>query len=109
MDAQMNHWTPVREALPEEGEPVQFSFNERTLVLRGVFRCGAFASRWSRYLPVEISSWRRLDPAEARADGDTHRLAGFEYAQHEEDVRGTPAGMAPSWTERPAREGFVPR
>lgn len=98
----MSHWIPVRDALPDEGEPVQFSFNERTLVLRGVFRYGAFASRWSRYLPVEISSWRRLEPAEARAD-DTHRLAGFEYAQYEEDVHGTPVGMAPSWTERPAR------
>src|SRR5690348_17536211 len=60
----MNHWIPVRDALPDEGQPVQFSFNERTLVLRGVFRYGAFASRWSRYLPVEISSWRALDPEE---------------------------------------------
>ena len=105
----MNNWIPTALALPEEGAPVQFSFNERALVLRGVFRLGAFTSRWSRYLPAEINSWRKLQPGEARMGGDAHRLAGFEYQQYEEDVRGTPAGMAPSWTERPARDGLAPR
>lgn len=99
----MSNWIPVRNALPEEGAPVQFSFNERTLVLRGVFRYGAFTSRWSRYLPVEISSWRALDPEESMAGGvDPHRFA-FDADDHEDDIRALPAAFAPSWSQRPAR------
>ena len=81
----MSQWIPVRDALPEEGAPVQFSFNERTLVLRGVFRFGAFTSRWSRYLPVEICSWRRLEGEGAMAAESPHRFA-FESDEHEDDI-----------------------
>jgi len=101
----MNHWIPVRDALPDEGQPVQFSFNERTLVLRGVFRYGAFASRWSRYLPAEIGSWRRLEPGESLAEGQELLGFPFEAGDHDDDIRGLPAGFAPSWSQQPARPG----
>ncbi|HET9835415.1 MAG TPA: hypothetical protein VFP88_03595 [Rhodanobacteraceae bacterium] len=98
-----SNWIPVRDALPEEGAPVQFSFNQRALVLRGVFRYGAFASRWSRYLPTEISSWRRLEPGESTVDGQGPHRFLFEADDHEDDIRTLPAGFAPSWSQRPAR------
>lgn len=99
----MSRWTPARDALPEEGAPVQFSFNERALVLRGVFRYGAFTSRWSRYLPVEISSWRTLDPGECLHEGEPpHRLA-LDAEDREDDIHALPAAFAPSWSQRPAR------
>jgi hypothetical protein len=100
----MSTWIPVRNALPEEGTPVQFSFNERTLVLRGVFRYGAFTSRWSRYLPVEISSWRALDPEESALEGEPlHRFA-FDGEDRDDDaIRALPAAFAPSWSQQPAR------
>ena len=105
----MSNWTPVREALPTEGAQVQFSFSERTLVLRGVFRYGAFASRWSRYLPVEISSWRELDPGENLAEGEgPHRFA-FEADDREDEIHALPAAFAPSWSQQPAREVVQPR
>src|SRR5690242_10029843 len=78
----MTNWIPVREALPEEGAPVQFSFNERALVLRGVFRYGAFASRWSRYLPTEISAWRRLEAGESLAEGENPHRFLFDVDDH---------------------------
>src|SRR5690349_16012653 len=65
---QMSTWIPVHDALPEEGTAVQFTFNGRALVLRGVFRYGAFTSRWSRYLPAEVGSWRALGPEETMLD-----------------------------------------
>lgn len=106
MDASVtpsSNWISVREALPEEGTPVQFSFNQRALVLRGIFRYGAFASRWSRYLPTEISSWRKLEPEESLADGEgPHRLL-FETDDQDDTIRGLPAAFAPSWSQRPAR------
>lgn len=98
-----SNWISVCEALPEEGTPVQFSFNERALVLRGVFRYGAFASRWSRYLPVEISSWRRLESGESPVDSRGPHGFPFEAGDHEDDIRGLPAAFAPSWSQQPAR------
>jgi hypothetical protein len=99
----MSNWIPVRNALPEEGTPVQFSFNERTLVLRGVFRYGAFTSRWSRYLPVEISSWRALDPEECKAESEPLHRFPFEADDHGDDIHALPAAFAPSWSQQPAR------
>jgi hypothetical protein len=99
----MSNWTPVRNALPEEGTPVQFSFNERTLVLRGVFRHGAFASRWSRYLPVEISSWCALDPDECMAEIEPLHHATTDADDREDDILPLPAAFAPSWSQQPAR------
>ena len=101
----MNHWIPVRDALPDEGQPVQFSFSERTLVLRGVFRYGAFASRWSRYLPVEISSWRALDPEECIPEGEPLQRIAADVDDHEDDIHPLPAAFAQSWAQRPARPG----
>lgn len=99
----MSTWIPVRDELPAEGTPVQFSFNERTLVLRGVFRHGAFASRWSRYLPAEINSWRALDAHEcAPEDEPLHRFA-FDSDDRENDFHALPAAFAPSWSQQPAR------
>lgn len=100
----MSTWIPVREGLPEEGTPVQFSFNERTLVLRGVFRYGAFTSRWSRYLPAEVNSWCVLDPGECMEDEPLRRFA-FDADDREDDIRALPAAFAPSWSQRPARPG----
>lgn len=99
----MSTWIPVSDALPEEGTPVQFSFNERTLVLRGVFRYGAFTSRWSRYLPVEISSWRTLDPEESVLDGEPLQRFACDADDREDDIHALPAAFAPSWSQRPAR------
>jgi len=103
----MNNWIPTALALPEEGAPVQFSFNERALVLHGVFRLGAFTSRWSRYLPAEINSWRKLEAGARQFDGDGLRIDGaaIEY-DHEDDLHGLPAAFAPTWSERPAREAL---
>ena len=98
-----SNWIPVGEALPEEGTPVQFSFPKRALVLCGVFRYGAFASRWSRYLPTEISSWRRLDPGESLAESQGPHRFLFDMDEHEDDIRALPAAFAPSWSQRPAR------
>ncbi|HEX6613879.1 MAG TPA: hypothetical protein VF022_08470 [Rhodanobacteraceae bacterium] len=99
----MSNWIPVRNALPAEGTPVQFSFNERALVLRGVFRYGAFASRWSRYLPVEIGSWRALDPEECTPDGEPLPRFALDAEGREEDIHPLPAAFAPSWSQQPAR------
>lgn len=99
----MSTWIPVRDALPEEGTAVQFTFNGRALVLRGVFRYGAFTSRWSRYLPAEVGSWRALDPEEAMLDSEPlHRFA-LDADDREDDIHALPAAFAPSWSQRPAR------
>jgi len=61
----MKTWIETAEALPKEGDFVQFVVDERNVVLRGTYEQCAFKSRWSHYSPAEVSEWRKLGEAPA--------------------------------------------
>ena len=60
--AHVERWNDTTDALPAEDEVVQFVLNERAQRLRGVYREGAFQSRWWSYPVDDVAEWSRLAP-----------------------------------------------
>lgn len=60
-------WMPTSNALPCDGEHVQFVLEHRDLALTGVYNHCVFASRWSEYEPAVVREWRQV-PATDGAD-----------------------------------------
>lgn len=60
-------WIATRNALPSDGESVEFRVAERLCPLRGTFHFGRFCSKWIGYVPPVVSEWRELSAA--LADG----------------------------------------
>lgn len=53
-------WTPTSEALPAEGNVVEFLLERRDLALTGTYHCCHFVSRWSRYSAGAVREWREV-------------------------------------------------
>ena len=60
-------WMPTSNALPCDGEHVQFVLEHRDLALTGVYNRCVFASRWSEYEPAAVREWRQV-PATGGTD-----------------------------------------
>ena len=54
-------WISSADALPQEGQVVEFVLEYRDIAMRGVYRECVFRTRWSRYEPTAICEWRRVD------------------------------------------------
>lgn len=53
-------WIATTNALPGDGESIEFRVAERSCPLRGSYRYGRFCSRWIGYVPAVVSEWRDL-------------------------------------------------
>ncbi|NCT68419.1 MAG: hypothetical protein GXC76_12390 [Rhodanobacteraceae bacterium] len=58
-------WTPTSEALPAEGNEVEFVLDCRDLAMTGTYHCCHFVSRWSQYSAGTVREWRKVPAAEA--------------------------------------------
>lgn len=54
----MNEWIATAQALPRNGDTVEFVVERRATAIQGRFENSAFLSRWSCYSPADISEWR---------------------------------------------------
>jgi len=61
----MNPWITTADALPKQGDFVQFVVEQSNVVLRGTYEQCTFKSRWSHYSPTEVSEWRKLGESPA--------------------------------------------
>lgn len=48
-------------ALPNEGQPVEFVLEGRTVAMDGTYEAQTFRSRWSNYAVDRVCSWRSAD------------------------------------------------
>ncbi len=55
-------WIASTQALPRDGQHVEFVLEYRDIAMRGIFRERAFRTRWSRYEPASICEWRCVNP-----------------------------------------------
>lgn len=59
-DIAMNptQWIATTDALPGDGQHVEFLIGQRACPLRGTFHFGRFCSKWIGYVPAVVSGWR---------------------------------------------------
>jgi hypothetical protein len=72
----MNNWITTADALPNDGDAVQFLVDERDITLHGRYESCAFKSRWWCHSPVDIRFWRKLDDAQARHEAERAIFGG---------------------------------
>jgi len=54
-------WIPSAQALPQDGQSVEFVLEYRDIAMRGIFSGSVFRTRWSRYEPAAICEWRYVE------------------------------------------------
>ena len=50
-------WIATRDALPDNGQDVQFLLDQHEVSLEGTYQDGAFCSRWAKHDAIRVSSW----------------------------------------------------
>jgi hypothetical protein len=58
-------WISSADALPQEGQVVEFVLEYRDIAMTGVYQEQVFRTRWSRYEPASICEWRRVEAVSA--------------------------------------------
>jgi hypothetical protein len=53
-------WMRTSQALPSDGDHVEFVLEHRDLAMNGVYNRCMFTSRWSQYEPGAVREWRQL-------------------------------------------------
>jgi len=65
MEQYMRTWNLTAQALPQDGDLVQFVVERHNMVLHGVYEESAFKSRWSNHPPADVSEWRKTGESPA--------------------------------------------